>query len=81
MSIIYRSLIEEVVEVDVLASSIWLYDTDTDKEWCIWMVGVDLEMGEVPDPSEWIPYTTPMGGIESDITKQEAEALMFIEAI
>ena len=73
MSIKYRSLIEfRNGKKDI---SIWQYNTKTKKERLIMYDG-KIEN----DP--WIKYTT-VGGTdtETDITKKEADDLMFLEAI
>ena len=74
MNIIYRKLVEyDDFSNEVI--SIWQYNTKTKKERLIMYDG-KIEN----DP--WIKYTT-VGGTdtETDITKKEADDLMFLEAI
>ena len=74
MSIKYRSLIEfRNGKKDI---SIWQYNTTTNKERILFSRGKQIQY------DSWNNYMPIKDGDkESDITKQEAEELMFIEAI
>ena len=58
-------------------SSIWEYDPDINKERMIW-----ARHGTSKKPSSWSEYEKPAGCYqEIEITKEEAEAFLFLEKI